>query len=180
MKAKIVCILFLLVIAADTMFASGAGIKPKVPQAVLDAFKAKYPLVKDIEWEKEGDNYEAEFEMGKSEYEASFTATGQWLETEQEVGVEDLPAAVYTAFNTAYPNAKKVEIEKIETHNQVIKYKFEFKEGRKKKEVVYDSKGELMPDDDNDDEKARSNTQAPPVCGAFLYLFYEILIIDIE
>lgn len=152
MKLKLICLIALLIFAADKI--NAANFKTKVPQAVLDAFKAKYPTATDVEWEKEGENeYEAEFEIGKSEYEASFTATGQWLETEQEVGVEDLPAAVYTAFNTAYPNAKKVEIEKIETPNQVIKYKFEFKERRKKKEVVYDSKGELMPDDDKDDEK---------------------------
>jgi hypothetical protein len=43
-----------------------------IPNSVLESFIAKYPNADDIEWEVEGDIFEAEFEIEGDEYEAEF------------------------------------------------------------------------------------------------------------
>ena len=40
--------------------------KDKVPSLVLNTLKAKYPLANDVDWEKQGNLYEAELDINDS------------------------------------------------------------------------------------------------------------------
>ena len=79
-------IIFMLAIFAGFSCAQ-EGVIP--PQAVLNAFQKLYPDVKDVEWEKEADNFEAEFYIDGDEISVEFNAKGKVLETEIE-GKEDI------------------------------------------------------------------------------------------
>jgi hypothetical protein len=63
-----------------------------VPSAVTSKFATLYPKAEEVKWEKEGANYEAEFEINEVETSASFDATGTFLESEVEVSKTTLPA----------------------------------------------------------------------------------------
>jgi hypothetical protein len=65
----------------------------EVPAAVKSALQKKYPNAKDLKWEKEKGNYEAEFEVTKTDYSLLMDASGNVLETEVEIKTEQLPAA---------------------------------------------------------------------------------------
>ena len=75
-----------------------AAKKKTPPQAVVAAFNQKFANVKDVDWgmEKNG-QWEAEFDQNKAEMSANFSADGKWVETETEIKVAELPAAVRTA-----------------------------------------------------------------------------------
>ena len=116
----------------------------KAPVAVTKAFAAKFPNVKKVDFDKEkSGEYEAEFKVNGVEMSANFTATGEWVETETEIPVAQLPAAVVTAIKKGHPNAKTVGAAKIETAKG-MKYEADLKEGMKKSEVLYDASGNLV------------------------------------
>ncbi|KAA3614887.1 MAG: hypothetical protein D8M58_10555 [Calditrichaeota bacterium] len=57
-----------------------------IPDVVQKAFKSKYPDVKDVEWEKEGPDYEAEFEKDGVQMSVVFDKNGKIVEVETEDG----------------------------------------------------------------------------------------------
>jgi hypothetical protein len=65
-----------------------------VPSAVKKTFAAHYSSVKEPKWEKEGANYEAEFDVDKIENSVLFDANGNLLETETAISVSQLPSPV--------------------------------------------------------------------------------------
>lgn len=73
----------------------------RVPKAVVDAVKAKFPDAKLTEAEKKTEDgkttYEIELEHKGQEYAVSATAEGKITEVEREVEIKDLPKAVTDA-----------------------------------------------------------------------------------
>ena len=93
------------------LFTMSTSCQTMAPKEVSDSFKQKYPEATDVEWEKEGDEWDVEFMLGEDEYEAVFTEAGEWIETEMEVEHADVPAEV---FKTLHLNYDEFEIEEIE------------------------------------------------------------------
>ena len=123
-----------------------------VPAAVKAGFKTSFPSAKVEKWEKEGADYEAEFDMGKSEYSAVFSADGILKETEQEIAVKDLPAAVTQTLKTKYPKAKVTEAAIITDSKGAKTYEAEIKG----KDLIFDATGNLIKeekDEKGDKEK---------------------------
>lgn len=56
----------------------------KVPKKVLTAFETAYPDAKDVEWEKDGKNFEVEFMKDGVEVEISYDIEGNLLGIEVE------------------------------------------------------------------------------------------------
>lgn len=122
-------------------FCLGAGFsacaQKTPPAAVVAAFQQKFPNVKDLDWgkEKNGD-WEAEFEQSEVDMSANFSAAGQWLETETEIKVAELPAPVQTALK-----GKKVkEAAKILRADGSTVYEAEVKH----EDFIYDANGKLL------------------------------------
>lgn len=128
-------VFFLLTLLLGTGMMACAQKNP--PQAVVTAFNQKFSNVKELKWslEKNGD-WEAEFEQGDTELSANFSAAGQWLETETEISVADLPAAVQAALK-----GKKVkEAAKILRADGSTVYEAEVK----RKDMLFDASGKLL------------------------------------
>jgi hypothetical protein len=137
----------------------------EVPASVKEAFAKQFPSVKDTDWEKEGQNYEAEFEMksvkmeaGKSvkssvEKSAVFDASGQLLQVEEEIPVSQLPASVRD-YVTKNLNGKKIaEAAKITDAKGTVTYEAEVA----KQDYIFDSNGNFLAKEkegkDNDNKK---------------------------
>ncbi|MBL7894677.1 MAG: PepSY-like domain-containing protein [Bacteroidia bacterium] len=135
----------------------------EVPVAVKEAFKKQFPNVKDVDWEKEGSNYEAEFELvqvpmdgkgKKREIEKSveYTANGELIQLEEEVEVVSLPAAINEYVNKNYPGKKIKEASKITEANGTVKYEAEVE----KQDLIFDANGAFLEKEatkDDDDKK---------------------------
>ena len=82
-----------------------------VPEAVKQAFAAKYPEASAVKWEQvEGTTfYGAEFKAGKLEVEVVFDEEGNLRSTETEVEYTDLPATVQSAFKSKFPGQAALE-----------------------------------------------------------------------
>ena len=106
----------------------------KVPEAVLAAFKNKFPDAGGVKWGKENaTEYEAEFKLNNTAVSANFKLDGSWVETETTISIADLPEAVSTAVTKKYPGAVITMAEKTEMPGNKIIYEVAIKiNGRKK------------------------------------------------
>lgn len=89
----------------------------KLPKAVADALKARFPnaTVTECHEEKDGDKvvYDVDFTVGKQKYEAEIAADGTIKEWEKEIEVNSLPKAVRDAIDKKYPKATLKEAEEV-------------------------------------------------------------------
>lgn len=85
-----------------------------VPKAVLASCKAKYPEAKNITWEKEKGNYEANW-GGRSGEDNSvqFTPTGEFIEIVNAIPVNSLPKEIVSYVKEHYKGARITEAGKV-------------------------------------------------------------------
>jgi hypothetical protein len=124
----------------------------EVPSNVKDGFAKKFPTATKVKWEKENDTeYEATFKMDGKSISANFDIQGNWMETEWEVRIKELPEAVVTAVTDKYPGFEidvaeycetpdftgyEMEIEKSEGKEEVEKEIQVSKDGKSIKELT--------------------------------------------
>ena len=115
------------------------------PVAVKNTFEQKFPAATNIKWGKESaSEWEAEFKMNSAKNSANFLADGNWVETETEIPVAQLPAGVVISIKKQYPAAEIVGAHKIETAQKGTMYEADIKTGGKKKEVVLTADGTFI------------------------------------
>ena len=112
----------------------------EVPAPVKTAFYKNFPQAKVEKWEKEGDNFEAEFELNKSEQSVLFDAQGIIIETEIEIEISQLPNGVLDYVKTNYKGQSVKEAAKITDTKGTVTYEAEIK-GR---DLLFDSNGKFI------------------------------------
>lgn len=125
--------------------------KADVPDAVMSAFNSAHPDARDVEWEKEGEYYEVEFEEGRVEMEIVYDIEGNVIETEIEIDVSDLPDAIVKYINDNYSDYKIDEAEKIENGEGVL-YEVEIEYKRSELELMFDGNGNFLGEDDEGED----------------------------
>lgn len=112
-----------------------------VPLSVKTAFSQKYPAATKVTWEKEKNNYEANW-GGKSGEDNSvqFTPSGTFIEALQVIPVSLLPTALIIYVRQHYNGAKITEAGRVTNANGKITYEAEVK----KKDIVFDEKGNFI------------------------------------
>jgi len=76
-----------------------------VPENVKAAFKKQFPNATVKKWEKENNNYEANFILNGKVMSATFDSSGKWKETETEIEINTLPAKVVNYIQVNYKGA---------------------------------------------------------------------------
>jgi hypothetical protein len=126
------------------------------PKEVQDSFAKKFKSAMDIQWEQEENEWEAEFKMDGTCMSASFDNTGQWLETETEINIKDLPSEIHKAVNLKFNGWEIDEIESIEKPDYKG-YEIDLEKGNTETEIQVTASGEITiekvsVDDDEDDD----------------------------
>lgn len=115
-----------------------------VPASVKSAFAKKYPGAKVEKWEKEGADYEAEFDLSKVESSAVFDANGNFKELEQEIKSSELPKAITDYCAKTYAGYKLTEAAKVTDSNGKVMYEAEMSKGKEEFDVIFDDKGNFI------------------------------------
>ncbi len=86
----------------------------KIPQAVMDALRTRFPNAEIQQWtkEKEGDItvYDFEFLIEGRKFEADIKEDGAIHNWEKEIALADLPDTVRQTADSKYPRARVIEI----------------------------------------------------------------------
>ncbi len=114
--------------------------------AVIKAFRQKFPGAKDVKWDKENKHeYEAEFIQDGKKASANFSTSGEWLETEMAISQNATPQAVMDAFKKAHAGATITTVYKIEAKTGKNYFEIEYNvKGGKTKEAKLAPDGTLM------------------------------------
>ena len=121
-----------------------------VPVTIKNSFAKMYPTAKVQKWEKEGNNFEAEFDNAKVETSVLIGPNGQLMETEVEIKPTDLPKSVsdYVAKNLVGKKIK--EASKITDAKNVVTYEAEVDEA----DYIFDATGNFIKKNvENDGDK---------------------------
>ncbi|MDP2385804.1 MAG: PepSY-like domain-containing protein [Bacteroidota bacterium] len=145
-------LMVLLATALSISFAQAQKLKEAdVPAAIKEGFKKEFPNAKAKEWAKEGDTYEAEFTWNKVETSATFSTEGKLVETEAEIKITELPAAVAEYVKKNHPDHKITEASKItEAGTGKISYEAEISKGKEEADLIFDAKGNFLKKEGND------------------------------
>ncbi|MBI3234165.1 MAG: PepSY-like domain-containing protein [Bacteroidetes bacterium] len=111
-----------------------------VPTLVKNALQKNYAKVKQVEWNKEDNLYEASFEIDEMDISLLIDSTGKILETEKEIELSELPKAISVDLKSNYPDKKLQEGSKIIDSSGHIFYEAEIKG----KELLFDEKGNFI------------------------------------
>lgn len=111
-----------------------------VPAIIKAAFQKKYPTVKKLKWDKEGNNYEASFDLNKSDNSVLMDAQGNVIETEVEIELSQLPKAALDYVNNHYAGKKVKEGAKITDAKGIVTYEIELKGI----DVIFDNNGKFI------------------------------------
>ncbi len=115
-----------------------------VPEVVKQAFAAQYPKAAKVKWslEKPGE-YEAEFDLNKTEMAALYDSKGGLIESETKMKESELPQAVKATLVKDFAGYKIAEVEKANAKG-VVSYEMEAKKEKKEYELVFDKTGKLL------------------------------------
>ncbi len=130
----------ILLVAALFVSLSVANAQKGVLAMALSDFKSKFPTAEKVSWGKEDGSFEAEFKMGGTKMSATYSAKGEWLETETGMASTEIPANVLAAFKKDHGAATIKSVYKIESAKPLA-YELEYKDGVKTKEIIYDANG---------------------------------------
>lgn len=111
----------------------------QIPSAIRYAFKKKYPNT-PARWEKENNNFEANFKKDGKIMSALINKAGTILETETDIAVDELPKAAQSYLKVHYKVAKIKEAAKIVKAKGEVNYEGEVNG----KDVIFDTNGKFI------------------------------------
>ena len=134
-----------LTLAILVLFISSVAFSQKVkhenvPASVKATFQNKYPNVKNVKWDKENTNYEANFTVNKVDNSVLINEKGELLETETDIAITELPTTIIKYIETNYKGKKIKEAAKIMNAQGMLIYEAEV-EG---KDLQFDSVGKYL------------------------------------
>ena len=112
-----------------------------VPAAVKSALHKKYSEAKNVTWEKENGNYEANW-GGKSgeDHSVQFTPSGNFIEIVNAIAVNQLPDMVTAYVKEHYKGAKITEAGKVTDAKGKLSYEAEVHG----KDIIFDENGNFV------------------------------------
>ena len=138
----------LLAVSVLSATAFGQKLREKqVPSPVTAAFRQQHADAKDVDWEKENGNYEAEFKEGQTELSVVYDAQGHLLETEVEISESELPSKAKEYIAQKYSGIKIKEAARITDSQGNVSYEAEVN----KKDLIFDSNGTFIKVDTESD-----------------------------
>lgn len=77
-----------------------------VPATVREALLSTFPEATGIDWEKKGEDYEADFDVDRVDHNAMLNASGTVLKHKYDIPETDLPEAIRATISQNYANHK--------------------------------------------------------------------------
>jgi len=117
----------------------------QIPEEIISQFQLMEPLATSTEWFVQGKIYKVYYKLDRQNRITSyFDRKGNWLETETEIGVEDLNSAVLNVLETKFNDYEIVDIEIIKTFDFKILYEIDLIRNDKSYDILFDTTGRIL------------------------------------
>lgn len=147
--------LFILLVALFLVFDALAQpiSTDQLPKNVSRGFKAKYAGIESIIWTKgETRVYEADFESGRTNYTATFSEEGKWIQTENELEIDSLPPNIKSTLDKQFEGYTIVDAELIDSAEKGRFYTAHLERGEEMLLVTMNEEGKVTKRETDDDE----------------------------
>lgn len=145
MKKTLLSLLFLLGMAYICVACDNDDDGYTPAKEVVNAFNAKFPGAKKVEWEKKNTYQVAEFIQDGVEKEAWFDASGKLLLTEEDIAYAQLPVSVREWISASEYAAWEVDdVDKVIREGMATVYVVELESGKNEVDVYFSETGEWI------------------------------------
>lgn len=136
-------LMFLLFISMlSSLFVAAQSIpSSQVPAGIIKTLKRYFPSADNVEWEKKGSNYQAAFEVKRTDHKALFEDKGKLIAYKKDIPAAQLPQAVRQVIRQQYKGYKIDDIQAI-ARNGNLYYEVEL-DGPKDQKLVFTREGKL-------------------------------------
>jgi uncharacterized membrane protein YkoI len=114
-----------------------------VPADVQNTFQKQYSNATDIDWEKKGQLYEAEFDKDGSDWEVRLDQTGKVIREKKDIDYNELPDKIKDALKTGYKDYSVDDLDQITENNQIL-YKVELENKTEEIKLWFDKEGQTV------------------------------------
>lgn len=112
---------------------------------ILDAFERMYPNATQVEWERKLGYFVADCKIDNKEKDVWFDANGEWMLTETDITLNELPKAVTDAIaSSQYANWKIDDISYLERKDMEAVYVVEVEKAKDEVDLYYSEEGQLL------------------------------------
>ena len=124
-----------------TMTVNAQDVKnEEIPKNLKSQFEKEYPNATEIEWEKENNLFNVEFDIDEKEQEIWYDDSGNIIKTEHELEEADLPEAIRSKIKSSY-SAFKIDDIEMKKENDEVTYEIELRKGWKGKTLMFNESG---------------------------------------
>ncbi|NQX41169.1 Putative beta-lactamase-inhibitor-like, PepSY-like [Pedobacter steynii] len=114
----------------------------EVPSVVLNSFSKAFPQAVKVDWEKKGDLFNADFDIGRRDHEVWLNHKGAIVKYKKELRSRELPSVVANSIKKNFKGFRIDDVDKYEEEKQFF-YKVELKTLSEEKKVVFDAQGKI-------------------------------------
>ncbi len=140
---KLTAILLLAVLFSAPSFAQ----LRKVPAAVTEALKTKFPNATNVSWKDRLSSWEADFTNNGAETAAWFNGKGEWKETDRKLEFSELPSDVKDGLKKSkYSDWTPGSVIEIQKKDKELQYRIYVEKSSlvQKKYLYFNAKGVLQ------------------------------------
>src|SRR5690606_15500595 len=113
MKKKLILAMCLLVAGIGYVTAQDILVQD-VPSVVKSSFDKAFTKASKVEWEMKGNLYNAEFEIGRRDYEVWLDQKGSFVKVKKEMRANELPAVVLNSVKQNYKGYRIADVDRFE------------------------------------------------------------------
>ena len=145
MKIQMLAMMFIAALALGACSDDDDKDDVKVPEAMSQALKSKYPSAIHVEWEQKGGYFVADCKVDGQEKDVWFNNQAEWQLTETELLWNNLPGTVQTSFSASeYAGWKIEEIVLLEYPVVPMQFVIEVEKGNAEYQLFYSEEGGLL------------------------------------
>lgn len=115
----------------------------QVPSVVLNAFQAKFPNATEVEWELKGDQYNADFEVGKRDHDVWIDKAGNIKKHKEDFPKSELPQAIGQTLEKDFKTYKLDDVDKFDEGGK-ISYEVKLESGSEDLKVLFSPEGKVL------------------------------------
>ena len=142
MRTKIIILTAIFFMLRTTGFGQDIA-QREVPSIILNKFKKDYSKATEVDWEKENNLYQVEFEVKNREHDIWYDKLGAIVKQEEEISPQEVPGKIRAVIKKEFPGLEVDEAKKVRENGRT-EYHLELESRAEEWDVIFTPDGEVV------------------------------------